>query len=109
MMTLGVLFITAALGLAATGQADPDEGKAAFSESGCNRCHAVETQGIEATIAVERMRGPDLSQIGSERDAEWIVGWVKRDLAVDDKRHSAPYRGTDDDLQALALWLATLP
>lgn len=109
MATLAAVTITATLGLAATGQVDPDEGKAAFSENGCNRCHGVETQDIEATISVERLRGPDLSHIGSERDTDWIVGWVKRDQTVDDKPHPAPYRGSDDDLRTIAEWLVQLP
>ena len=108
-LTLAAVVVLGALGLAGTSQADPDEGKAAYSENGCARCHSVETQDIEATISVERMRGPDLSHIGSEHDPDWIVGWVKRELTVDDTRHTAPYRGSDDDLQALAQWLATLP
>lgn len=108
MLTLVAITVAGALGLGGTPQAGPDEGKAAFSDNGCARCHGVETQDIVATISSERMRGPDLSQIGTERDADWIVAYVKREETVDGERHRAPYGGTDDHLRALAEWLAQL-
>ena len=107
-MTLTAVTVTASLGLGAASQADPDEGKSAFSENGCARCHSVETQEIEASIASERMRGPDLSQIGSDRDVDWLIAYVKREETVDGDRHRGPYNGSDDDLQVIAEWLEQL-
>lgn len=89
----------------AAGQADGDEGQVAFLENGCARCHSIETQDIEATITLEAMRGPDLGQIGTARDADWIVAYVKREETQDGDRHRAPYGGTDEDLRLLSEWL----
>ena len=108
MLTIVAITVAGALGLGGTRQADLDEGKAAFSENGCARCHGVETQDIVATITSERIRGPDLSQIGTERDADWLVAYMKREETLDGERHRAPYGGTDDKLRALAEWLAQL-
>ncbi|MDA0207768.1 MAG: c-type cytochrome [Acidobacteria bacterium] len=83
----------------------PSDGKAAYVNNGCAQCHSVQTQDIEATISSEQMRGPDLSQIGSEHDADWIVAYVKREQAVDGEQHRVPYAGNDDDLRAVADWL----
>ena len=84
-----------------------EQGQAAFTESGCARCHSVEAAGIEATVS-ERMRGPDLGAIGTEHDAAWVVSVVKQSTELDDGPHRAKFRGTDDQLSALAAWLVGL-
>lgn len=84
-----------------------EEGQAAFRESGCARCHSVEAAGIEATVS-ERMRGPDLGAIGTEHDAAWVVSVVRQTTELDDGSHRAKFRGTDDQLSALAAWLVGL-
>ena len=86
----------------------PIDGKAAYATNGCAQCHSVEAQDIEATISSEQMRGPDLSRIASEHDADWIVAYVKREQPIDGERHRVPYGGNDDDLQAVAEWLVQL-
>lgn len=100
------------LGLMAQGvafQVDTEAGQVAFVSAGCSRCHSVEVQGIEATIAVERMRGPDLSGIGDEHDAEGLTSFVKREASIDGVEHRVPYTGSDEDLLALSEWLVELP
>jgi cytochrome c553 len=90
-------------------QVDDEVGKAAYSDNGCARCHSIETQNIEATITLEAMRGPDLGQIGTRRDADWIVAYVKREETQDGDRHRAPYGGSDEDLRLLSAWLTQSP
>ena len=104
----GALILSSAPDVGAERQVDPSQGKASFSEAGCGRCHSVETQEIEASIASERMRGPDLSQIGSDHDVDWLMAYVKREETVDGDRHRTPYSGSDDDLQVIAAWLEKL-
>ena len=104
----GALILSSTLDVGAERQVDPSQGKASFSEAGCGRCHSVETQEIEASIASERMRGPDLSQIGSDHDVDWLIAYVKREETVDGDRHRAPYNGSDDELQVIAEWLGQL-
>lgn len=84
-----------------------DEGQAAYVNNDCAQCHSVQTQDIEASVSSAQMRGPDLSQIGREHDAEWIVTYLKGEQAAGEP-HRVPYRGSDADLQALAEWLAEL-
>ena len=79
-MTAGIWLLSGALAAAgmvtlAIPVALEDDGKAEFSENGCNRCHSVDTHEIEATVTSERMRGPDLSQIGDTD--RLIVGATK--------------------------------
>lgn len=84
------------------------DGKTLFLEQKCNRCHAVEAEDIEATVRSERMRGPDLGEVGKERSAEWIVQFVKKEVEVDGKTHRSSYQGTGADLEAIATWLVGL-
>ena len=90
-------------------QVDAEAGQAAFVSGGCGRCHSVEVQGIEATIAVERMRGPDLSRVGDDHDAEGITSFVKRETSLEGVEHRVPYTGSDEDLLTLSEWLVELP
>jgi mono/diheme cytochrome c family protein len=124
MSTIAAVTITVTLGFGTACQTSPDsgnatssdeasvtapsDGKAAYVNNGCAQCHSVETQDIAATISSEQMRGPDLSLIGSEHDADWIVAYVKREQTVDGEQHRVPYSGNDDDLQAVAEWLVQL-
>lgn len=84
------------------------DGKQTFLDNNCNRCHAVSSHDIEATVKSERMRGPDMSDIGERRDVDWLVKYVRKEVEVDGKAHRASYNGTDEDLKAIADWLATL-
>ena len=86
-----------------------EAGKAAYIDTGCARCHSVATEGIEAT-ASERMRGRDLGTLGTEagRDAGWVIAVVKQDEELDDGPHRARFRGSDEQLTALAEWLVDL-
>jgi cbb3-type cytochrome oxidase cytochrome c subunit len=88
--------------------AGSDAGKAIYMEAGCAQCHSVAAEAIEATVTSEQLRGPDLSRIGRERDAAWIVAYMKTGQAAGGETHRVPYRGSDDDLQVMADWLAGL-
>ena len=84
-----------------------DPGEAAYTEAGCARCHAVEARDIESTVS-ERLRGRDLGAVGADHDAPWVVAVVKREIEVDGRPHRAPFRGSDEQLAALAEWLVGL-
>ena len=89
-------------------QSDVDRGKAAYVDAGCARCHSVESHDIQATAKSERLRGPDLGQIGSQRDSAWIIAYLKREVTIDDKQHRSKFRGDVADLPIIAEWLAQL-
>lgn len=84
-----------------------EAGLAAFSETGCARCHSVAVAEMEATVS-ERMQGPDLSTVGSDHDASWIVSVVQQETELDGGPHRARFRGTDEQLSAIAAWLVGL-
>ena len=50
----------------------------------------------------------DLSKVGSERDAEWIGQFLRKQVKLDGKKHKQKYRGSDEDLATLGLWLSSL-
>lgn len=83
-------------------------GKDLFVAMKCNLCHSIETQEITAKAKSEKMRGPDLSNIGNEKKAEWITGWLQKKEEIDGKTHKGKFEGTDAQLKELVNWLVTL-
>ncbi len=84
-----------------------DAGKDEFLAQGCNKCHSVSTQDIEATIKSEKMRGPDLAT-AEDHEAAWIVQYVNKEVQLNDKDHKAPFKGTAEQLETVANWVASL-
>jgi mono/diheme cytochrome c family protein len=104
----GVL-ASAALAAIATTAANADAAAVkAFDANKCSNCHSIEKLGMERKIQSEKMAGPDLSTVGDKHDAAWIVKWCMREVEKDGKQHKSEYKGTKEDLQAIANWLATL-
>ena len=107
--TLHIAMVSAlALGAATFAVSAEDAGKAAFLSNSCNRCHAVKSQEIEATAKSKRVRGPDLSEVGESRDAEWLTKYIEKQIQANDKDHPVAWKGEDKDLEAMATWLASL-
>lgn len=114
---LGLLWIFAPRSEAA-------DGKAMFVEYKCNECHAMAAEGIEVVEAEdaeeedpfgfgaaeeeeEEEEADDLSNVGSQRDAEWIAAYLKKKVENDDgKKHRKRFKGSDDALRVLSAWLA---
>lgn len=94
----------------ATAEKAPDEsqGKKAFLDQKCNKCHAVETHGIEAKAKSEKMRGPDLSDVGSRREPEWMTDFLLKKIELDGKKHKSDFEGTRKQLAAIVAWLEEL-
>ena len=74
----------------------------------CNQCHAIETLGVERTSTSDKMKGKDLSDVGSTREASWIIQYVKKELEEEGKLHKRSFKGTDEEMVAIAAWLETL-
>jgi cytochrome c2 len=83
-------------------------GKELFVGSKCNTCHSVQSQGIEAKTTSEKMKGPDLSDVGDKHDAKWIDGWLQHVEKKDGKAHKGTFKGTDEERAKLIAWLVTL-
>jgi hypothetical protein len=95
------------LGLPAVAVAQ-DAGQKAFEANKCSNCHSVEKLGIARKIQSEKMAGPDMSRVGDKHDAAWIVKFAMREVELDGKQHKNEYKGTKEDLQTIANWLASM-
>ena len=94
--------------LLAGGAQAQDAGQKAFEANKCSNCHSVEKVGIERKVKSEKMAGPDMSKVGDKHDAAWIVKFASREVQMDGKDHKSEYKGTKEDLQIIADWLASL-
>lgn len=103
-------------GLDAAADPAPPEGGAAdaaaadhvFVAQKCNMCHSIEAAGIARKSKSEKLKGPDLSAVGASHEADWIVRYLKQQETIDGEKHDKPFKGSDEELAALAGWLATL-
>ena len=80
-------------------------GEEIFTAQTCNVCHAVPAAGIEAKMKAGKMKGPDLP---TERDADWMRGYVTQAIAVDGRKHAKKFTGSEDELATLLAWLGSL-
>jgi menaquinol-cytochrome c reductase cytochrome b/c subunit len=81
--------------------AELERGRQVYEAQGCAACHVIEGAGVPA--------GPDLSRIGSVRDAEWLRRFVTEPEAVEPRATMLAYKDLPmEDLQALARYLASL-
>ena len=88
-------------------QADePSDGQKLFTTQKCNMCHAVPEVGVVAIMKSKALQGPALP--GESRDSEWIVGYLKREIQLNDKDHKKEFKGTDEELQGVAAWLISM-
>lgn len=90
------------------GAAAGDEGSSGqeiFLAMKCDMCHSVPTAGIEARTKSEKMKGPDLVDVASRHDAEWVAKFLRREVQLHDADHKKEFKGTDEELAALVDWL----
>ena len=81
-------------------------GKTIFLENKCNTCHSIDSFGITKKLASSK--APDLSNVGSEKKADWIIKWLKKEETLNDKKHLATFKGTEEDMKTVAAWLESL-
>ena len=89
-------------------QADPAlvaKGEKTFADKNCLPCHAIKGKGGTAGPTA---RGPDLNMVGARRDAQWLKMIMKNPKAVNPKSKMLPFKGNDDELDALIAYLASL-
>jgi cytochrome c551/c552 len=95
--------------VAGPGAALAADAKELFVASKCVSCHSIDSQGVAAKPKVgEEDEVHDLSKVGTERTAEWIQKFLRKQEAIDGKKHKLKFRGSDADLQTLATWLSGL-
>ena len=84
------------------------DGQALFTETHkCNMCHGVPAAEIEAKMKSEKMKGPELGG-KLEKELEEIAAYVRKESEIDGVAHKKEFKGTDEELQAIVDWLATL-
>ncbi len=113
------------------------DGPTVFVESRCYTCHTIKAQSTEIEAAKtafaeskgvdlkeddddekDESKGGDLSNIGAERDQEWLTDYVKnpkkffksdakcKKLAK--KKYRKRFKGSDEQYEVLIVYLATL-
>ena len=101
-IAVGVLVVTF-FGSMASAQGDEaliEKGKEIYNEKKCSMCHKMD--GVGGDI------GSELSGVGSRRDTEWIKGFLKDPKSVIPGTKQPPFKGTDEELEAVATYLGSL-
>lgn len=86
-------------------------GKTAFTKYKCNNCHSIDAAEIKRLRPVSKTatrKPPDLSKVGDQRDHEWIEKFLQKTEKIEGKAHPFTFRGTKDQREAIAAWLATM-
>ena len=105
MFVAGWMFV---VGAPSSGQEpEPPEGETLFMEHKCNACHGVPAAGIEAKTKSEKLRGSDL---GGSLDGELaeLGAFLRKEAEREGVAHKKKYTGSDEELQAIVDWLASL-
>lgn len=75
-----------------------EDGRAAFTRVGCSNCHTV--RGVGTVMA------PDLSRVGAKHDITYLERWLRDPRQVHPSGHMPALELTEDDIRALAAYLA---
>lgn len=116
--TLGLLFGAVFLCSAAPSRA-VEPGPEIYKKLECQKCHSIESEGIEKVeeeksaldmfAEEEEEEAPDLSGIGAEHDAEWLMKWIRKEVRNDDgKKHKQKFKGSDEELEAVVRYISGL-
>ncbi len=85
---------------------DVPAGQKLFLDKKCNTCHSVDSVKITKKLATSK--APDLSNVGSERNAEWITKWLNKEVELNGKKHTPKWSGTPEEQKTLVEWVASL-
>jgi len=99
-LTLGAILV---LGFSFSSFDDP-EAQRLFIDN-CVKCHSVSTVGIEAENKTGKMAGGDLVNLGESYEAGFLFAYARKEADLDGKTHKKPFKGTDEELQAIVDWL----
>lgn len=94
------LFIMMMYGLVLAAGPEAERGKRIYKEKRCGLCHAIGGVGSK--------KGPDLSDIGNKRDAEWLMKFFKDPKGTEPGAKMLPIKATQDELSALVDYMLSL-
>ena len=106
-LTLAVVAL-AATSLLLAEEGGEINGRAAFDESKCVMCHGVAAEDLKAKAKSEKMLGPDLSGFKSDMEFAKMAAFMRGEIAIEGSKHKKPFKGTDEELQAIIDWLGSL-
>jgi nitric oxide reductase subunit C len=75
-------------------------GQNVFKRNKCSVCHSIEGKGGRI--------GPDLSQVGSRREAAWLQTFLKDPRSVIPQGKQPPFKGTAEEREELVTYLSSL-
>ncbi len=76
------------------------KGENVYAGKRCALCHKIAGKGGKI--------GSDLSKVGAKRDVQWLRSFMKNPKAVMPKVKMMPFRGSDEELDALVAYMASL-
>jgi len=103
---IAILFVAFLVSFSSVALADDAAAQKLFVDKKCNTCHSIESAKIEKKMASSK--APDLSDVGSTRNAEWITKWLNKEVELNGKKHMPTWSGTPEEQKTLADWLASL-
>jgi mono/diheme cytochrome c family protein len=114
MVLFTATLVIALLAFLLTGSASPGAavntadsgGLQAFEDQKCHLCHGVAAVNIEAKTKSAKLKGPDLS--GYSKDAAWTSDYLYKKVDLDGKKHPNSFKGSEEELQLILEWLASL-
>ena len=105
----------------AGGSAAEPAGRKVFVANKCNGCHSIQTQGIgvdekavsqdaegDGKAAGKEVKPPDLSSVGTRHDAKFLDEYLRKQVAVEGRKHKRRFPGSKEERATLIEWLVTL-
>ena len=84
------------------------DGAQLFVELKCTKCHEVTSLDIKTTSKKDPSKVTDLANVGAERDSEWLLAFLKKEIKKDDKKHKMKFKGDQAQMQEIVAWMLTL-
>lgn len=131
-----LILVVASLIVANVQDSKAEDGPTVFVEGRCYTCHTIKAQSTEIEAAKvafaeskgvelkeededkEESKGGDLSNVGNERDKQWLSDFLKdpKEFFKDDakckklakKKYRKRFKGSDEQFEVLVTYLTTL-
>lgn len=98
--SIGLAVLLAGTWAFAAPESAVQNGQRVFSERKCTVCHTLHGTGGQV--------GPDLSTVGATRDEAWLKAFLPNPKSIYPNTIMPPFRGTDEERDALAAYLRSL-